>query len=396
MQHRNKSLGTGLYHGDAEDVVSSLGPERSRWREAINAYPARLLQRIRKAAGLSLSDACPLVGVSVREWAFAERGQNPEAAWKLYGAIGGEALGDVTLLASFLEGAMMSGKCKGEQARHAQIAPLGKRWFARYSALGAKEFEARHRHHRLMRSLLTILRKARLRWTAQVVENDFGIQDLNNIEFRMSDESEFLTWRMEELIKSYVVHGYKEHLLYVLEQDGGRSPLQEKAPLFYERMKVGGDIYKCAGMFGMNPKQWWRMEQGVFYAQEEKILHAALLLAMRDSAMMLELDAQREKQTPLYARMRDVRLQAGQGTYGEAARWLAEHTVEGQGEGESAAMKRRLGKKRNTRMACHHWGILENGCAPEMSSDEGLKAVAMGFMSGSAWKHYYNKNLRCG
>lgn len=384
-----------LYHVDVEEFVRRLGEERQHWRDAINAYPARNLNQIRKSAGISIGEACKLMGVSVREWAFAERGQNPESAWKLYGAIGGEALGDFTSLSSFLQGAMTSGKLRGKGSLADAMIPLGKRWFARYSDLSGKELGERLRYHRLMRSKLAILR-AQKSWSVSRMEEEFGLPDINNIEFRMSDESEFLTWRIEEALKCFVVHGYRNDVIYALEQGGGYAPIQEKSPLLLARLNMGGDIYRCAGLFGMNPKQWWRLENGVFYAEEEKVLRGALLLAMENTSLMAALSDQRERQTPLSSRMKGIRLQAGKGTYAEAARWIARHKMEEQSEGENAAMKRRLGKKRNTRMACHHWGILENGCVPDMSSDEGLKAVGMAFMSGSAWSHYYNKNLRCG
>lgn len=334
---------------------------RSQWREVLNAYPARALRVWRKQEGLTLTEGVELTGVSLRDWAWAELGKNPEMAWLLFGL-----LGDLTY-------------AKGEEksvrlrlgTKHANIE--GDRIF----------------FNRLWRGIFRALR-GMLTWTAKDCEHALHLPAWGNIEARMPLNSDMLTWRICEAQQAFVEIGYRPQMLYLLEQ-AGIEHLKDNHPFMDLRLQYGGDIYKQAGTLGINPFQWWRWEQNLFYCEEERRLADSALAAIRDTSIWGQLNDQRERETPLLSRMKNIRIGQVDGTYSKAAAWLAQQEKL---EGGDPAMTRRVKKRRNLRMASHHWGILENGCVGHVSSDEGLKAVAMGFMSGSSWAHYFNKHLR--
>lgn len=347
-----------LARGSVDTLRTMMGDfgNREAWRGYFLRYPSARLVGIREALGLTQAEAADAAQVSMREWKCAEEGGYSDGAWRLLGVVAAE------------DGGYRDPKS----------------WADRFSAFAAEEARVATIENRKWRRVLRSLRKM-LGWSIAETEKTLGFENLIPAEYRMPDNSDLLGYRLAILSHAYIRAGYLLQLEYQIEQEKASVTGWSRG-----RLRWGGDLYATSGLFGISPAQWIRFERGLFWTEDERVLADGALVALGDSVGALGgLATARDRHSEISQRMRAYREESPTATYDGAVARLAEE----QGTRNGASL-RKMRQRRNLRAAAHSWAILENGCAPCTSEPSGLKSVALFFMSGADWPHYYKKHLR--
>jgi hypothetical protein len=353
---RDRSI---LARGDADALRERMGGlgNREAWRGYLLRHPALRLIEIRRQAGMTQRQAAEAAKVALREWKSAEEGGYSEGAWRVLGAVSGVDASE---------------------------------WAGRYSDNVFAESMATMRENVRWRQALREVREM-VGWSLDLAESELGIAGLQAAETRMPVTSDLLSMRLAMIAHAYAVAGYLPQVRYCLFD----KPRVGLSDFVRRRFALGGDVYAVSGLFGMPPTQWLRWESGVFFSRDEETIARLALEALADTnGAVVDLGLARSKHSALCARMTERRAADTHRTYDAAARSLVgrqERVI----VGDESAAARRLRQRRNLRAAAHSWAILENGCAPCTSDPTGLKSVALFFMNGAEWPHYYKNHLRC-
>lgn len=353
---RDRSI---LARGDVDALRERMGGvgNREAWRGYLLKHPALRLIEIRRQVGVTQRQAAEAAKVALREWKSAEEGGYSEGAWRVLGAVSGVE---------------------------------ASAWPNRYTDNVINESTATMRENVRWRQALRDVREM-IGWSLAFAESELGITGLQAAESRMPVTSDLLSMRLAMIAHAYAVAGYWPQVRYCRFE----TPKTEMSAFTQRRLALGGDVYAVAGLFGMPPSQWLRWEGGVFFSVEEETIARLALEATADTnGAVADLGLARAKHSALCARMTERRASDNHRTYDAAARALVARQERVVVCGETVA-SRRLRQRRNLRAASHSWAILENGCAPCTSDPTGLKSVALFFMNGAEWPHYYKNHLRC-